>query len=117
MNRRAFLVVGMVFVLGVAAGAMGFYLASSRVFANKRMSVVDRLTMEVSLSPEQQQKVTSILEETKKQYNLIYDPIRPQMELVRQDGRQKIRALLTPEQLPKFEEHLRRIDEERAKRK
>ncbi len=118
MNRKAFLVVTLVFLLGVAAGAMSFYLASNRVFAFKqRPTVVERLTQEVSLTPDQQQQVTAILEDTKKQYNAIYDPIRPQMEAVRKDGRQRIRAILTPEQLPKFEDHLRRIDEERAKRK
>ncbi len=116
MNRKALLVVAMVFVLGVAVGAMGFYLASSRVMAERRATVVERLTLELSLTAEQQQHVSAILEETKKNYNAIYDPIRPQMEAARREGRQKIRAILTPEQLPKFEEHLRRIDEERAKR-
>jgi len=114
MNRKAFLGVMMVFVLGVATGAMGFYL--SQVRAGGRATVVERLTSELSLTPQQQQQVTAILEETKKNYTAIIDPVRPQMETARHDGRQKIRAILSPEQLPKFEEHLRRIDEERAKR-
>ena len=116
MNRKAFWVVALVFLLGVTAGAMGFYLASRHVVANGsgRISPVERLTMELSLTPEQQQQVSAILDETKKNYNAIYDPIRPQMEAARREGRQKVRAILKPEQLPKFEEHLRKIDEERA---
>ncbi len=31
-------------------------------------------------------------------------------------GRNQIRQILTPEQLPKFEEYLRKLDEERRKR-
>ena len=118
MNRKAMFVVVMVFLLGVAAGAMGFYLANRQVTASgdKRAAVVERLTKDLSLNAEQQAQLTAILEDSKKQYDTIYAPIRPQVESVRQQGRQKIRALLTPEQLVKFEEHLRRIDEERAKR-
>jgi len=116
MNRKAFLGVMLVFVLGVATGAMGLYI-SQVGGSGKRPTVVERLTNELSLTALQQQQVTTILEETKKNYNTIIDPVRPQMEAARHDGRQKIRAILTPEQLPKFEEHLRRIDEERAKRK
>ena len=118
MNRKAFLVVALVFALGVAVGAMGFYLASQQVVAQqpKPQKLVEKLTMELSLTPAQQGQLTTILEETKKNYEEIFTPVRPQLEAARQHGRQKIRAILTPEQLVKFEEHLRRIDEERAKR-
>jgi len=47
---------------------------------------------------------------------VLYEPVRAQADLVRQQGRENIRAILTPEQRPKFEEVLRRIDEERKKR-
>jgi len=117
MNRKAFLGVMLVFVLGVATGAMGFYLSQVRAGVGGRPTVVERLTNELSLTPLQQQQVTAVLEETKKSYDSILNPVRPQMEAVRHDGRQKIRAILSADQLPKFEEHLRRIDEERAKRK
>jgi hypothetical protein len=35
------------------------------------------------------------------------------MEQVRQDGREQIRKILTAEQLPRFEEYLRQMDERR----
>ena len=118
MNRKALLVVAIVFVLGVAVGAMGFYLASNQVVAggDRRATLVERLTMELSLTPEQQGQLTAILDESKKRYDEIYAPIRPQVDAVRQQGRQKIRAILNAEQLAKFEDRLRRMDEERAKR-
>jgi Spy/CpxP family protein refolding chaperone len=37
------------------------------------------------------------------------------MDQARQKGRDQIRAILTPEQKPKFEEFLRRLDEERKR--
>ena len=38
-----------------------------------------------------------------------------QIGLLRQKGRDEIRAILTPEQKPKFEEFLRKLDEERKR--
>ena len=40
----------------------------------------------------------------------------PQFEQVRQQGREQIREVLTPEQRPKFEEFLGRVDEDRRRR-
>jgi hypothetical protein len=76
---------------------------------------MEDLTKELSLTAEQQQKLSAELEETKRRYEAIYDPIRPQMEHVRQEGRARIRGLLTAEQLAKFEEYLRRLDERRKR--
>ncbi len=43
----------------------------------------------------------------------IRDQTDLQIEHIRQKGRDQIRATLTPEQTPKFEEFLKRLDEER----
>ncbi|MGH9790074.1 MAG: hypothetical protein ACRD5W_02590, partial [Candidatus Acidiferrales bacterium] len=58
----------------------------------------------------------AILTATKGQFDATYDTIRPQMDSIRQRGRQQIRAILAPEQLPRFEEHLRQLDEERKRK-
>jgi hypothetical protein len=116
MNRKAIFSVAMVFVLGVAVGALGFSVAKSRVQAQQRLTPLQSLTQEVGLDAQQQQQISVILDETKKNFESIYGPIRPQMEAARQQGRQRIRAILTQEQLVKYEERVRRMDEERAKR-
>ena len=46
---------------------------------------------------------------------MIHDQADLQLEQVRQKGRAQVRAILTPEQLPKFEEFLKRMDEERKR--
>ena len=49
-------------------------------------------------------------------FKALYEQSAPQTDQVRQQGRAHIRAILTPEQQRKFEEFLRRVDEERKKR-
>jgi len=125
MNRKATVLVILVFLLGIALGAVGMRVAEQKVWGDRRdergraggpSRMVEQLTRELALTAEQQQQLNSILEETRKQYETTYTTIRPQMEQTRQEGRGRIRSMLTPEQLPKFEGYLRRIDEERKKR-
>jgi len=124
MHRKATLLVIGVFLLGIAIGSVGTYVTEQRVLGGRRddrgrtgpSRMVEKLTQDLGLTPEQQTQLTQILEETGKKYEGIIAPIRPQMEQARQEGRARIRAMLTAEQLPKFEEYLRKIDEERKKR-
>jgi len=45
----------------------------------------------------------------------IHDQSDAQIEQLRQKGREQIRAILTTEQKPKFEEFLQKLDEERKR--
>lgn len=121
MNRKAVLLVAMVFVLGLVLGGLSTYLAASRVRSDhsaRRDSsrLVAELTEELNLTADQQQQLGKILDETWARYQTIYEQYRSQRDEARQQGRQKIRAILTAEQLPKFEARLQRIDEARKKR-
>jgi Spy/CpxP family protein refolding chaperone len=124
MNRKATLLVLAVFVLGIVLGGLLMLAVEQRVMSQQRGNgrkgpgsarLVEDLTRELSLTPEQQQRLTAELEETRRRYDAIFETIRPQMEQTRQDGRARIRAVLTQEQLPKFEEYLRRMDERRKR--
>jgi len=49
-------------------------------------------------------------------YQALHQKLDPEYEQVRQQGRERIRQILTPEQRPKFEDLLRQIDEDRRRR-
>jgi len=117
MNRRAAFLVVVVFVLGLALGGLSMHLAANRFGGNHgKKSFTEELTRELNLTPAQQTQLSAILEETRGKFSAIYEQYRPQIDQARRDGRQNIRAILTEEQLPKFEQFLQRVDDARKKK-
>jgi Spy/CpxP family protein refolding chaperone len=128
-KRRAALWVAIVFVLGAALGGVFgyFYGHRSTVAAanpplsepQRRAQRVEQLTQELGLTNDQKQQLDSTLSQLHAEYKSIRDQSNQQlnsrMDQAHQKGRDKIRAILTPEQKPKFEEFLKRLDEERKR--
>lgn len=119
-SRRAVLYLVLVFLLGFVLGALATHWATragvlASVFRSEERGPLEWLTRELDLTPEQQKQLGPILDEAGTQYYAIFEPVRPQYEQVRQQTRNKIRALLTPQQRVKFEELVRHIDEKEAK--
>jgi Spy/CpxP family protein refolding chaperone len=124
VTRKAALWVGVIFLLGAALGGMlGYVFAHHTAMAappqlteaEKRAQKVQRLTQELRLVPDQQKQLEAIIASVQAQYRAIRQSTEPQINEARQKGRDQIRAFLTPEQKSKFEEFLRRLDEERKK--
>jgi Spy/CpxP family protein refolding chaperone len=120
-SRKAFLLVLLVFALGIGLGAVGTYVVTTRVLAARpqQATVPNRVAMftrDLNLNPEQQKQIEAILTETRARYAEIHSQADPEYEKARHEGREKIRQILTPEQRPKFEDLLRRFDEERRNR-
>lgn len=124
-NRKAFLLVLVVFVLGIALGALGMYVAGARVWGarpevqghrDKHARFVEQLTRDLNFTAEQRKQLDAILADMRAKFQALHDQMAPQSEQVRQQGREQIRAILTPEQRPKFEEFLRQHDEGRKKK-
>jgi len=121
--RKAYLIVFVLFILGIALGSVGTYLVTMRVQAARTVGAGDRapshmamFTRDLNLTPDQQTQVQAIMNETRAHYAELHQKLDPEYEQVRQQGRDHIRQVLTPEQRPKFEELLRQMDEERRKR-
>ncbi len=123
-SRRAALWVFIVFVLGLAIGGLGghaltrHYSASAapgRSEADRRAHMIERMHGELNLTQAQQARVDEILKELQGKYRAIHEQTAPQTDAARQQARDEIRGILTPEQKPKFEDFLRRLDEERKK--
>jgi Spy/CpxP family protein refolding chaperone len=124
-SRKAIAWLALVFALGVALGVLGTYVVTTRVFAHgpdennpAAQRAQNRATMarEVDLTADQQKQVDAILDSVLARYNAIHQTVQPQYDQARQDGRAQIRQLLTPEQQPKFDDFLKRMDDERKAR-
>ena len=122
VRQKATLWLAIVFVLGAALGGVLGYAFAHRTYASapvpnsaeaRRAQKREQLTREVGLSAEQQQQVVTILDAAQVEYKSVHAVMDPQMDAIRQKSRDKIRALMTPEQKPKLEEFLRKLDEER----
>ena len=124
-KQKAALWVGVVFILGAALGGVFGYLYGHRSIVaaanpplsepERRAKRVELLTQELGLTSEQRQQLDTILSQLHAQYKTMHDQADAQMNEAHQKGRDQIRAILTPEQKPKFEEFLKRMDEERKK--
>jgi Spy/CpxP family protein refolding chaperone len=122
-SRKAALLVLLVFGLGIGLGSVGTYVVTTRVHAARPQltghnpaHTMAMFTRDLNLNPEQQKQIEAILTATRARYAEIHSQADPEYEQARQAGREKIRQVLTPEQRPKFEDLLRRIDEERRRR-
>jgi Spy/CpxP family protein refolding chaperone len=124
--RKAALWVGAVFLLGAAlGGVLGYIFAHHPVWAAnppisepepvRRAHRVEQLTRELSLTSTQSQQLDAILMQWHAETKAIRDQSDAQIEQTRQKGRNQVRGILTPDQQPKFEDFLKRTDEERKR--
>ena len=81
----------------------------------RRAQKREQLKRDVDLTPDQQKQVAAILDQAQVEYKVVHDVMEPQIDAIRQKNRDKIRALMTPEQKPKLEEFLRKLDDERKR--
>ena len=122
-KQRAAIWVAVVFLLGASLGGLvGYVFAHRSVSANapltaqeRRAKKVEELTRVADLTPEQRQQLEAILTQLHSEYKALHEQSDAQIDQARQKGRNRIRAILTPAQQPKFEEFLKRMDEERKR--
>ena len=119
---EAAVLVFVVFLLGALLGGGGNHVWGERVWGKQiinsqptRNEIVGDLTRDLQLTQDQQKQLGSIVDDTRAQWRTLYTTIEPQHEQIRQQSRDRIRAILTPDQKPKFEEFMHRIDEQRKK--
>jgi Spy/CpxP family protein refolding chaperone len=120
-SRKAALWIVAVFVLGAALGGVSGYLFGHVSAAAppqlsdeaKRHQKVAQLTATLNLTTEQQTQIDAIFSETSGQFQAVRKESDAQIEVFRQKARDRVRAVLTPEQLPKFEAYLQKLDADR----
>jgi Spy/CpxP family protein refolding chaperone len=125
-KRKAGVWLAAVFVLGLAIGGVfGYNLAHKSYAASRpptalseperRAARVADMTKELGLTPEQSQKLDAVLHQAHDEMRAIHEKSDKDVDAVRQKARSEMREFLTPEQVPKFEALVKKVDEERKK--
>ncbi len=111
------------FLLGGASGALGLCLYQLRTGhgepgrdpARFQRLVLARLTRDLSLTAAQQQQVEGILRETGQEFAKLRAEFQPQLAAIRTGSRDRIRALLNPDQQQKFDALVKRWERHRER--
>lgn len=115
-KRKAIILVIVLFVLGIALGSVGTHMWDAHVLASQHHSVVKALKAELQMTPAQEKQFDAIIKDDHSKFRALHKQRDaewdPKYDQVRQQGRQNIRAILTPEQRAKFDAFLKRLDQE-----
>ena len=123
-RREAAVLFFVVFLLGALFGGVGDRLWNKRVSGQPAVSssarptrdeLIKNFSRQVELTPDQEKQLAAIMDDERAKWQALYAPLDAPREAIRQQGRERIRAMLTPEQQPRFEEFMRRVDEQRKK--
>jgi len=124
MKSKAATLVFCVFLTGAVVGGLVVHIFGDRIWPTlasdpsslpTRDELLQQLGQQLDLTPEQRTQIKAAMDQTISDWHRIYLTVDPELEQARQQGRQRIRAVLTPDQLPKFEAFIRHLDEQRAK--
>ena len=127
IRKKAAIWLALVFILGTATGGVFGYSLARRSYAatktpvmsetERRAKKLSDMTAAIDLTAEQSQKAEGIIKEAQAEIHAIRDKSDAEVDVVRMKTRADMRAFLTSEQLPKFEQYVQRMDEERKRQK
>jgi hypothetical protein len=127
IRKKAAIWLALVFVLGTATGGVFGYSLARRSYAatktvmpseaERRAKKLAEMTQAIGLTADQAQKAEGVIKQAQTEIRAIRDKSDAEVDVVRMKTRAEMRTYLTAEQLPKFEEFVRRMDEERKKQK
>jgi hypothetical protein len=121
-TSAAFLLVG-TFLLGGVTGGVSYsiyrgYFRPEPAFAAQRPAgrpnVVEDLARDLSLDPDQKEKLKVIIGKTRERYRELHKQMGPDFQKIRNEGDEEIRGILRPDQKVRFEEILRDIAARRS---
>jgi len=118
---EAAVLVAVVFLLGALLGFVGNHLWGERVWGMREVTPAPanhlsvELTQELQLTPDQQKQLNAIIADTQSKWRALYAPLEPQRTDIREQSHEQMRKILTPDQLPKFDAFMHRLDDQRKR--
>lgn len=100
----------LLFGCGAVVGALGDHYYTGAVVNAKtgaedfRQHYISETRQRVNLTPTQVAQLERILDETKSKVKAVRDSYRPAMLTIRQEQIARVKAILTPQQVPAYEE-------------
>jgi Spy/CpxP family protein refolding chaperone len=118
MSRRAYLYFILTFLLGlIVGGAATIFFGWRSGFIRHRhpdeKHIVQFLKRDLNLSDSQTQQLEQIVHETGEKFRQLQEQNQPQFDAIRMESRDRIRKILNPDQLAKFNQLVERIDRHR----
>jgi Spy/CpxP family protein refolding chaperone len=109
------LYVGLIFASGVVLGVFGHSLYAVTTVVSKntpkpeelRKKRLAEMQSRMKLSDEQFAKINSIYDETRAKFHEVRERYRPELDSLESAQRDKVRAVLTPEQRDEYEKMLK----------
>ena len=116
------LYVGLIFSCGVVLGVFGHSLYAVTVVKSNnpkpedvRKKTLAEMQSRLKLSDEQFSKINSIYDETRARVHEVRERHKPEMDAITKDQREKVRAILSPDQVSEYEKMLKERDEHQKK--
>jgi Spy/CpxP family protein refolding chaperone len=113
------LYVGLIFASGVVLGVFGHSLYAvttvksyrSPTPEEVRKKTLAEMQARMKLTDEQVAKINSIYDETRARVHEVHEKYKPQTDAITKDQRDKVRAVLSPDQVGEYEKMLKERDE------
>jgi len=123
VKQRAALWVVVVFLLGASLGSVSGYLFAAHSHADtkplsddaRRAQKVAVLTRDLNLNTDQQKELDEAIHDAQVKFKAIHEASQPQIDATRAQARERVRGFLTPDQRPKYEAYLLKLDEDRKR--
>jgi tRNA A37 N6-isopentenylltransferase MiaA len=119
VSRRVYVYFLLTFILGIIAGGAGVYYYAMRTghwhTELDQQHVVSRMKRDLKLDDSQAQRLSAILEDYFRKRKELDRQHIPEYGALRQQTRTQVRQILNPDQLARFNEHVRHTDERLAR--
>ncbi len=118
-DRQTISYLALVFVTGVLVGGTMMNFAEHRILHHHPVEeydirqhriIVQQMGERLSLTPDQKAQVDAILQDAVREYQQIDDEMEPRLDQVREQGRERLRAVLNDQQRAEFEKIVRQVD-------
>lgn len=103
IKSKAYLIIVGAFIIGVVTGSLLMNLVIAKSIPAQKPPLIEELTRELQLSPEQKSKVDDIYKDSRQRGKDIAKGIQPKLDDLRVQTRAKVKEILNSKQQAQYE--------------